>query len=97
MSGGSESGAVNNVPLCNVINRKPLSLMQEGILRILPASNAKAVPTGTVLEGLGLLDPTNAERAAVSRSLLRLWHRGLILRWDPELRIQGSGRRWTRA
>ncbi len=75
----------------------PLSDLQHAILALLPAQSGQPVTTAKVMEGLGLYDPTAAERVAVGRSLTRLNERGLILRWSTQVARQGRGSLWNLA
>jgi hypothetical protein len=85
--------AVNNVQMSTFINRLPIALspLQERILAALPLSPDQTIPTSVILRRIGIERPTGSDRAAVSRSLSRLWDRGLVQRWNPKPRRQGNG------
>jgi len=81
---------------------KGLSPMQEAILGTLP-DDPRPTPDGTfsrgmrptdVIEALGL-PRTNASRASVSRSLARLYDRGLVLAWQGMFAV-GRGYSYTK-
>jgi DNA-binding MarR family transcriptional regulator len=74
-----------------------VSPLQERILAALPLSPEATIPTAKIMEGIGISNPSNADRATVSRSLARLAERGLVLRWHPAVRRPGRGNLWSRA
>ncbi len=93
--------AVNNVPNENVINRTldGLSSLQRSILDALPGRDARPVPTATIMQKIGTRTgrPSNAERAAVSRSLSRLVQRGHAVCYSTEVCRPGKGNLWSKA
>jgi DNA-binding MarR family transcriptional regulator len=77
--------------------RIPGSPLQERILAALPLSPDKTIAPGEIMKRIGVIEPSNANRVAVSRALARLAERGLVTRWRPELRRRGGGYLWSRA
>jgi predicted transcriptional regulator len=74
-----------------------VSPLQERILAALPLSPEATIPTAKIMECIGISNPSNTDRAVVSRSLARLAERGLVLRWHPEMRRPGRGNLWSQA
>src|ERR1700676_5529832 len=74
-----------------------MSQLRKRILAVLPLSPEAPMPTGEVMERMGISRPSNAERAAISRSLARSAEHGLVLRWHAEIRLSGNGNLWSRA
>jgi predicted transcriptional regulator len=73
-----------------------LSPLQERILAALPSPEA-TISTAKIMERIGISNPSNSDRATLSRSLARLAERGLVLRWRPEVSRPGRGNLWSRA
>jgi transcriptional regulator with XRE-family HTH domain len=70
---------------------------QDAILEALPARDGDPIPTSAVFERLGIQQPTNVQRASMSRSLARLAERGFAQRWTPDAFRPGMGYLWSRA
>jgi Fe2+ or Zn2+ uptake regulation protein len=74
-----------------------MSQLRKRILAALPVSPDAPVPTGKVMERMGISKPSNIERAVISRALARLAELGLVRRRRPEVRRAGHGNLWSRA
>ncbi len=96
---GCELRAFNNneLPPIKLAPRHPAaprnSGTQEAILDTL--ADGKMATTGAILERLGMIEPTPAQRVTVSRALARLRAKDLIEAYEMEGRtLRGNGSLW---
>ena len=85
--------AVNKVPGKNLINR--LSPLQAAVLAALPRRE-QPIKIAEIFARLGVTRPTASQRAAMSRSLVRLAARGLVEQWVAQRVLPGHGSRWRK-
>jgi hypothetical protein len=72
------------------------SLLQDGILSILPSRFEQAIGVGEIFKRLGVERPTASQRASLSRSLERLRQRNFIAPFEPETYRRGRGYLWRK-
>ena len=70
------------------------SLLQAGILLALPAEPDQPIAVAEIFKRLGVARPSASQRASLSRSLARLAHRGVVVRYYPQRCTQGNGYLW---
>jgi molybdopterin biosynthesis enzyme MoaB len=72
------------------------SLLQDGILLVLPSRFEQAIGAAEIFKRLGVEHASASQRASVSRSLAHLRDRKLIVAYEPGVYRQGRGYLWRK-
>ncbi len=73
------------------------SILQLGILGVLPSPGENPIPSSEIFWRLGVTKPTPAQRSSLSRSLARLCATGSAKTYYTEIARPGRGYLYARA